>query len=170
MSLLGLYHYNEHLFDGLKLPNGINKETFVNNLLAECAEFEIIYPNPEFLANMIGVWSSKEFPTWEKLYNTTTLKYDPISNYDRTEEMEEGGNSDGNSTGKVAAFNSETLVPSNGTETSVSHNNKRKTRTYGNIGVTTSQQMIEEERRVSEFNIADYIIERFKIRFCLLIY
>ena len=40
----------------------------------------------------------------------------------------------------------------------------------GNIGITTTQQMIKEEREVNEFNIYDYIINDFKQRFCLLIY
>ena len=170
LSLLGLYQYNEQLFDGLRLPDGINRETFVDNLLAECAEFEVLYPDPFFLANMIAVWSNKEFPTWEKLYNTTMLDYDPISNYDRKEEWEDDVNSSGNSTGKIAGFNSQELVNANGAETVVENKSKRKGRAYGNIGVTTTQQMIDEERRVVKFNISDYIIESFKRRFCLLIY
>lgn len=40
----------------------------------------------------------------------------------------------------------------------------------GNIGVTTTQQMIEAEREVVKFNIYDYIIEEFKQRFCILVY
>lgn len=40
----------------------------------------------------------------------------------------------------------------------------------GNIGVTSSQELIEREREIAKFNIYDYIIESFKSRFCLLIY
>lgn len=40
----------------------------------------------------------------------------------------------------------------------------------GNIGVTTSQQMIEAERELAKFNIYDFIIESFKNRFCILVY
>lgn len=40
----------------------------------------------------------------------------------------------------------------------------------GNIGVTTTQTMIKEERDVDKFNLTDYIIDSFKKRFCLLIY
>lgn len=43
-------------------------------------------------------------------------------------------------------------------------------RTHGNIGVTTTQQMIEEERRVVEFDIYAYIAADFKADFCLLVY
>ena len=162
LSLLGLYQYNERLFDGLRLPKGVNKDTFVDNLLAETAEFEILYPEPEFMANMIAVWSEKELPVWEKLEETLHYDYDPISNYDRHEES----TNIGESLGKVAGYNASDLVNSSGASTDV----KRTARMWGNIGVTTTQQMIEEERRISQFNISDYIIDRFKRRFCLMIY
>lgn len=40
----------------------------------------------------------------------------------------------------------------------------------GNIGVTTTQQMIEAQRDVVKFNLMDYIIDDFKNRFTLLVY
>lgn len=40
----------------------------------------------------------------------------------------------------------------------------------GNIGSTTTQHMIQEQRESVRFNIFDIIIEEFKTRFCLLIY
>jgi hypothetical protein len=40
----------------------------------------------------------------------------------------------------------------------------------GSIGIITPQQMIEQERNVVKFNIADYIIDSFKTRFCILVY
>lgn len=43
-------------------------------------------------------------------------------------------------------------------------------RALGNIGVTTTQQMIEQERELRKFNIYDYIIREFKDRFCILVY
>ena len=162
LSLLGLYQYNNQLFDGLKVPEGVNRETLVNNLLAETAEFEVLYPDAEFMANMIAVWSEKELPVWEKLEKTLHYDYDPISNFDRHEESTDTSES----LGKVAGYNETDLVNSSGDSTDV----KRTARIWGNVGVTTTQQMVEEERRVSEFNISDYIIDSFKRRFCLLIY
>ena len=40
----------------------------------------------------------------------------------------------------------------------------------GNIGVTTTQAMIREERDIDIFNIYSYIIQAFKQRFCLMVY
>ena len=47
---------------------------------------------------------------------------------------------------------------------------EHKTRRTGNIGVTTSQQMIREEREIDLFNIYDQITQDFKRRFCVLVY
>lgn len=48
--------------------------------------------------------------------------------------------------------------------------NNENVKEYGNIGVTTTQAMIEAERNLVKFNIYDLIIDSFKARFCLLIY
>ena len=42
--------------------------------------------------------------------------------------------------------------------------------TQGNYGTTTTQYMIQEEQKLAQFNLLDYIIEDFKKRFCLLVY
>lgn len=45
-----------------------------------------------------------------------------------------------------------------------------KLRAYGNIGVTTTQQMIEAQREVVKFNIYDYITRAFIEYFCIMVY
>lgn len=47
---------------------------------------------------------------------------------------------------------------------------RHERREYGNIGVTTTQQMIEEQRRVVQFSMYDHIIDDFKHRFCIMVY
>ena len=47
----------------------------------------------------------------------------------------------------------------------------RRSTIHGNIGVTTSQQMLEQELEVTpKLNIFSIIIESFKNRFCLMVY
>lgn len=43
-------------------------------------------------------------------------------------------------------------------------------RIHGNIGVTSSQQLIESERKVAEFCMVDYIVNDFISRFCVMVY
>ena len=89
ITLLGLYHFlqydNIDLFSNMILPEGIDKDTLVANILQKGSEFEVIYPDAEYLQNSIKYWSQKwywSFDKWVKLINT---KYDPLYNYDRTE-------------------------------------------------------------------------------------
>ena len=41
---------------------------------------------------------------------------------------------------------------------------------YGNIGVTTTQQMIEAEREVVQFSVIEFIADDFKNEFCISVY
>ena len=43
-------------------------------------------------------------------------------------------------------------------------------RIHGNIGVTTTQQMLQSEREVAEFCMVDYIVNDFISRFCVMVY
>lgn len=47
---------------------------------------------------------------------------------------------------------------------------EHETKETGNIGVTMTQQMIDAERAIINYNVQDYIIQEFKKRFCLMIY
>lgn len=51
-----------------------------------------------------------------------------------------------------------------------SGNTKRNMRAHGNIGVTTTQEMIKQQREVVQFNMYDYIVQHFKEEFCLMIW
>ena len=89
---------------------------------------------------------------------------------------------------KVTGYNSASLLENEGdsgtvnntgtVNNNISSNSNSKdsgteTRTLnrkGNYGVTSTQQMIEQERNISEFNIYAYIVRSFKRRFCLMMY
>ena len=85
MSVMGLYNWDNTLFDLLTLPEGMDKNTLVDNLLVELSELEVLYPNPVVMKNLIGVWSDKQLDIWNRLYQTTQYEYNPIENYDRYE-------------------------------------------------------------------------------------
>ena len=55
-------------------------------------------------------------------------------------------------------------------DTTSTGNRKFNSRIHGNIGVTTSQQMIESEREVSLFCMTQFIIDDFISRFCVGVY
>ena len=85
MSVIGLYEWDNTLFDLLSIPAGLNKDNVINSLLAEVSDLEVLYPNPVVMKNLIGIWSASCQYKWNHLYNTMMLEYNPIDNYDRTE-------------------------------------------------------------------------------------
>lgn len=193
LSILGLYNYDNSIFNLFVVPDGMDKELIINNILLECAEMEIIYPEPDIMKNAIGLWSNKQLESWERMYKAMQLEYDPIYNYDRFEEWLDSNtatthsntnsnlNRKGSTKHQVNAFN-RGITDSNidsidNTDTDNTNTNSNNSaigahsgHLYGNIGVTTSQQMLQSEIDISKFIVADYIIDQFKERFCLLVY
>lgn len=226
IDLITMYNYDSTIFDNLQLPASMNKDDFINSLLLETAELELLYSKADFLKFAIGVWSKKELSIWEKLDATLHYEYNPIYNTDRTEtetvNEEKRGASEvsgtstdtgtasststnkynRNETGidarkvssydsdslKVTEENNNTITAKNDDSSANSSNSQgestlnqkslsedqgkitRELHTSGNIGVTTTQAMIEEERKVVQFCIDDYIISSFKRKFCILVY
>lgn len=184
LSILGLYRSDDTIFNSMVLPTTIslNRDMLINNLLMECAEFEILYPDPDFMRWAINQWSAKEIDVWNHLYETTQYDYDPISNYDRNESWTDKGHVKVKTTPKSTVTVSENGYENNGmvntTKSTKGGNDEienwtddtKTGRAYGNIGVTTTQEMIRQERDIAEFNMYDIIIQSFKERFCIMIY
>lgn len=300
LSPLGLYRWDNTLFDLMTIPTALDKNTLIDNLLAETSELEVLYPNPVVFKNLLGVWSAKQLDIWNRLYATTQYEYNPIENYNRyetgstdgegstthggtdttadtttyggtdgrteaimqggtdttTRQMAEGGTEGEATTAQMAQGGSDVVTvadtkghwiagydssPSgsndglvkqtrdqdDGTNTTAygktesdagnktttfgktesgsdatsygKTENVTESRTYGqtitkagnmthgetvtttnegshelhahgNIGVTTTQKLIREQRDIELFNLYDIIIEDFKMRFCILVY
>lgn len=198
LSLLGLYQYDNTIFNELVLPEGMDKQLYINNLLMETAEMEVLFSNPATMRSVIGIWSSAHLDSWAKMWNTTKLEYNPIENYDRQEDWTDNnktnskvqskdvgtGKNHSTDISKAAGFDSGNLVTSgqndndsNNKSTQIGNSEgksneelKHTGRVHGNIGVTTSQQMLEEERRVADWNMYEYLIDKFKQQFLLLVY
>lgn len=88
LSIMGLYNADNSIFDMMEFPEGFTqeqKETVKYNILVECAELEILYPNPVVMKTIIGIWSRKEVSYWDRIYKASLAKYDPIENYRRNE-------------------------------------------------------------------------------------
>ena len=102
LTLMGLYNYDDTLFNQLEVPAGVDKQLLIDNILMECAELEVVYSNYHFIKWAIGRWSSKEMAVWNKLKELFELEYNPIWNVDGTEEesitraLDRSTNSSGN--------------------------------------------------------------------------
>lgn len=213
---------NKSVFDLLTLPDGIDRNTCIDNIILECGEFETLYSDPFFMRTAIGTWSSKHYRTFEKWITALNLEYDPLENYDRKEDWTDTGNRQNKldfkddtittTTGKtvtdgtseqngftedqVSAFDSSSYQESEkhivdtdeSHEDEVNSTNEMKNasiqntegnedsesvhtgRVHGNIGVTTSQQMLQSEIDISRFNIIQEITNLFMVELCIMVY
>ena len=160
LSIMGMYEYDDSLFDGLDVPtytdknnvvHVVDKSKVIQSILLNCAELEILYQNLDTMKLAIGVWSAAEQDTWKKMYATVMMEYNPLWNVD----------ADIVNIGSVMGFNESTNWSDAAKET------QRRT---GNIGVTASQDLIQKERDIADFSIIRFITESFKKRFCIMVY
>lgn len=266
MSIVGLWSHDNSIWDGFNVPEGMNKDTAVNFIMSSTQEMSVIYTEPESMKFMISNWSGRMLPIWTKLYRTTVLDYNPIENYNRSEEWEEkrvgkvdeditkdiertdnrtlnksygkntvnntqhSGNdvlkdegtntvapgqtttnsakafNDGNfverektalsgqntetaNMSHTTTYNSNVKISNSGADTETGTDNLKTIGTdiistvrndndnmtkkgiaKGNIGVTTTQQMIEQERLVAVYDIYTAIVDSFKENFCVMIW
>lgn len=95
LSIMGLYQNDNTVLDLMEFPEDFTeaqKQNVKENILVECAELEFLYPAPLVAKNIIGIWSKKEVPYWDRVYKASLLEYNPIENYRRneTETIEDG--------------------------------------------------------------------------------
>lgn len=86
MTLIGMYQYDNTLFNEAFLPQGIDKDLFIDALMMQGGEFEVLYPNPDFMKKSIKVWCSKWYRTFAEWLKGTQAEWNPIYNYDRYED------------------------------------------------------------------------------------
>lgn len=265
-----VWRYDSTIFDNMLLPDTIDRDLTIDAIMEKYGTKPLFRTDPAWLKYFIASWSRKNSYTWSKLQQTTLEEYNPIFNYDRTEETTDtrtgaenmtGSNSErenntnsgsaattgndsketknrggistdssGSSTesttygktventisadnalgyqpdNKQANAGTDSVKNSNDQNVEESHNDttnesaahketsetsgktdrsltgsseqNRETKesymhtmhVYGNIGVTTTQQMLESERELVKFNIYDFIADSFANEFCLMIY
>lgn len=195
LTLIGMYNFLEYqeidLFQKLTLPDDVDKEVCIQNILMQCDDKELLYPDSAFMIDAIGMWSKKWQRTFQKWIDVLGMEYNPLENYDRQEAWSDStSTSESNSAsasdsatnsnfGDTSAFNVSTYSPESKAEgnTSASSTSQASSnqfeqsghsgRIHGNIGVTTSQQMLLAELDVDRFNIYEEIALIFMREFVL---
>lgn len=194
LSIRGLLNWDPDLLDALMLPDGIDADTVKANIIMECSELEVWLPDPDTFRQALRYWSRARMEIWSHLNDTLHYDYNPIWNKDGTitenrtllskdnEERDLASSADSSAENKVAAFNAAAYQNSDqntsmasGTDTGTIDRTRDDTenvtrREQGNIGITSTQQLIKEEREIAEFDIYSYIVRDFKERFCVCVY
>ena len=197
LTLIGLYNYDNTALDLLSFPEGIDKNLAISTILLRCGEFELLYPSLPFVKSLCDVWSKKHYRTFEKWVAALAVEYDPLNNYDRHEIYSDTHSGQDSTTGSITpaqttvtatesvsaydstgyqpkAQNTDSMVVNvAGSDSStITHGEviSHEGHLYGNIGVTTSQEMLKAELDISRFSLYDQIADIFCEEFCLMIY
>lgn len=254
ITIIGMYNFDETLFDGLTLPEGYEKDLLVNEILMRSGEFDALYPSVPFMKTQIGFWGRKHYRTFDKWMKAFNITYNPLDNYDRTESItikhtgsdsskteanydenktldltdertpdlnekttldttdtseqvtvgeterqvsgydastyspaekttansgkstiDKDGSIDVDTTGKDTTTHSgtdNTNIKGTLSDTLNTYNNTEQhdTRITGNIGVRSSQELLNQELEVQRFNLYEQIADLFVEEFCIMVY
>lgn len=186
ISIVQLYGYQ--LFDDIQIPKGIDKGLLINAIMDKSAIYEPLYTDETLLKNKIQTFFTKNYRTYQKLYDAYMLDYNPIENYDRKEDLSRTSTSNSNvdtkdnltdnTLNKISPYDSESFKNDTSINNESTSTNKRQSNTdedvkevnriHGNIGVTTTQQMLQSELDiVHKLNIYELIANDFYTEFMI---
>lgn len=227
LTLWGIYQYDKTLFDNIVLPDGIDKDNLVSDIMRNSGDLYPYHQVPEYLKRNITFWFSRRLFDFDRMYKSLRAEYSPIENYDRIEDIKreykdsgtdtetltlgssttsshtgtdtdstQGGgsnekgvsayNEDGytnrerdtetHNSNNTQTYNSTVTNTESGSDKTQTDYGKQRTETentriHGNIGVTTSQQMIESEMSLrAKYDIYKIISREFEREFLVQIY
>ena len=183
MSIIGLYSYGSDLFDLMQIPDELDRQDLTDNILLDCAELEVIYPDHDFMKQAIGAWSRARYATWCRMAAVLTEDYDPFVNIKRdetrtiTETRDLKTKNDGSQSQKTNAYENGPETPRGSVDVDNTETNTGTVKTEehfhveGDSAITDAQDVMKKEVEVRQlYDIYQIIIQEFKRRFCLLVY
>ena len=199
-GIRALLAYDPTLFDNFVAPvdpdgNELSPQIIIDHILFKYGDAPLFSPDPAVMKYYIGVWSTRRQMLWNRFVSAILEEYNPLSNYDRTEKTTDylthghtvttdddltAGTSVEN---QISADNASIYQPDskaiNGgkdqRDITEKHTGIDKrdydSHVYGNIGVTTSQQMLQAELDlIPNLDICEFIADDFHSEFCLDLY
>ena len=200
VSFLGLYNYDNSIFDDLQVPAGVDKTLVQNTLMMETADLEVMQPDPVIMRKVLGWFSQRRLDAWTRVYTALSSKYqadtdvevtetrtpDLSYNETRTPDLTTTGQNTGadTTTTKRAGFNAGNLETAEQMETSLGTGNTihstgnettDRTETGSETKTTTgrhqaAQDLISKELQLAMTDTVEYIVKDIRRNFCLLVY
>lgn len=187
------------IFEQAEFPEGINLEALKGAIFLRCQEFELLYSDPDFMIAAVKVWAMKHYWTFDKWVKLLAKEYDPLYNkdyYETSQDTHEGAASgttsstdsytnSGTNKHSEKAYNTgsgyneiskDESSGSNGGTTNGSFGNNdsyvdgHSYHGYGNIGITSAQELFLKETEVARFNLYNQIADLFCNEFCIMVY
>lgn len=200
VSFLGLYNYDNTIFEDLKVPAGVDKTLVQNTLMMETADLEVLQPDPVIMRQVLGWFSGRRLDAWTRVHTALSSKYQANTDVDVTEtrtpnlsynetrapDLTTTGQNTGadTTTTKRAGFNAGNLETAEQMETSLGTGNTihstgnettERTETGSETKTTAgrhqaAQDLIAKELQLAMTDTVEYIVKDIRRNFCLLVY
>ena len=166
ITLWGMYEHGvdieDDLFKNWILPSDMDADLLKDNILLKGAEFEVVYANFPFMQNAIKIWSQKYYRTFERWLKALAIEYNPLENYDRMEEWQDGSNRNksGNRNdiqNRINALTSAEVAQHGESRTDASSSMEATGRTEGREGTENSQHLQNAKKTDAETSNANSV-------------
>ena len=179
-----------YMLEDYTIDERIDRETLNRVIIKDLGSMRPITTDPNLYKILLDTFFDKYSLNIKRLLDTMYLEYNPLNTKDLTEneQRHSGGkirNTDGygtktSSEGKVSAYDSIEYQPKETTTGETTHNghtdsditsNVKTERTiHGKDGADSYQKLVEQERKVGEFNIFNWIVKQMRRELFLLVY
>lgn len=91
-TIWGLYSYDPTLFDGVEVPEGLELDGIIDEIMERSGDLYCYYQQPKRMKSNIAHWFHVRKIEFEAMFKALRAEYSPIENYDRYEDSTETPN------------------------------------------------------------------------------
>lgn len=193
LDVYALYHESDDmflLFADYPLDERIDKDTMNTVIIKDLGASRPITTDPDMFKILLDTFFKKYNMNIKRLVDTMYLEYNPVQNKNlvETEHRHSTGdidntdsyNTSSSNEGKVSAYDSNEYQPKELDTSGTSHTGETTSdidstvdtekSIQGKDGQDSYQSLIEQERKLAEFNIFNWIIKQMRKELFLLVY
>ena len=98
LTLIGIHNYtNGAIWDDIELPEGLDKDILINEILRRNGEFPVVWPDADFLKIQIDFFFKKWKHNFSRWVEAANKEYEALYNVDVTTTTTEEGTNEANS-------------------------------------------------------------------------
>ena len=176
-GILAIIDWDPTVFDNMEIPEDedgndvASLQDIVDHILMKYGNAPLFCPDPAVLKYYITAWSKRRVSIWERFYRAITEEYDPLENYNRHEKADDDFSPGASYEQQISADNATTYQADRKSLSSGKDQRDFESHIHGNIGVTTSQQMLQSEMDIiPKLDLIDFIADDWHAEFNLMIY
>ena len=98
LTLIGIHNYtNGEIWNDIELPEGLDKDILINEILRRNGEFPVVWPDADFLKIQIDFFFKKWKHNFSRWVEAANKEYEALYNVDVTTTTTEEGTNEANS-------------------------------------------------------------------------